>query len=97
MSEAYKASQVQDHLMQLELHELRMAQSAGKQKRGGVTVENMGTHMFSTEECLAKVVEAESSRRSKKGKARQPMVPEARTGPTEPNPFVLSNYNQEMH
>ena len=91
MSEAYEASQVRYHLMELELQELRTAQSAGKRKRGGVTVENMGTHMFSTEDCLAKVQEAEASRRSKKGKSRQTTLPEARAGPTEPNPFVLSH------
>ena len=53
-----------------------------------------GAHMFLMEECLAKVQEAESSRCPIKGKERQREVPEVAAGPSEPNPFLSSHYNE---
>ncbi len=54
---------------------LRDASEARKRKRAGITVGNLGTHVFSTEDCLERVREAEAVTTARKTKGKERAVP----------------------
>ena len=82
---------MQNALLQKENEELKTALEAKKRKRAGVTVKNLGTHLFSTEDCLGRVHAAEEATATKKGKGKQMEHPEDSQGPLEENPFISSH------
>ena len=54
---------------------VRDASEARKRKRAGITVGNLGTHVFSTEDCLGRVREAEAVTTVRKTKGKETAVP----------------------
>ena len=54
---------------------LRDASEARKRKRAGITVGNLGTHVFSTEDCLERVRVAEAVTTARKTKGKERAVP----------------------
>ena len=65
--ESYKA---ENGVLKRENEELRDAARAPKRARAGVTVKNMGTHLFSTEDMLEKARERKAEIEAKKAQTK---------------------------
>jgi len=63
LSSAFEAVHARNTILEKENRDFRDAQTGGKRKKAGVTVSNLETHVFSTEDVLAKVRAAEDARR----------------------------------
>ena len=62
-------------MLELENKHLRDAGEARKRKRAGITVGNLGRHVFTTEQCLEKVRDAEAATTARKRKGKDKAVP----------------------
>ena len=58
---AVETANARNTVVELEKKHLRDAGEARKRKRAGITVGNLGTHVFTTEQCLEKVRDAEAA------------------------------------
>jgi len=63
LSSAFEAVHARNAILEKENRDFRDAQTGGKRKKAGVTVSNLETHVFSTEDVQAKVRAAEDARR----------------------------------
>lgn len=68
VTSALEAARVENTLLKEENKQLREALASKKRTRTGVSVSQMGTHIFSTAECLEKVQQAEAATRAKNRK-----------------------------
>jgi len=55
LSSGFEAVHARNTILEKESRDFRDAQTGGKRKKAGVTVSNLETHVFSTEDVLAKV------------------------------------------
>jgi len=62
-------------VLELENKHLRDAGEARNRKRAGIPVGNLGTHVFTTEQCLEKVRDAEAATTARKRKGKDKAVP----------------------
>ncbi len=66
---------VRNTVLEKENQGLRDASEARKRKRAGITIGNLGTHVFSTEDCLERVREGEAATDSRRRKRKERAVP----------------------
>jgi len=66
LSSAFEAVHARNTILEKENRDFRDAQTGGKRKKAGVSVSNLETHVFSTEDVLAKVRAAEDARRPRR-------------------------------
>jgi len=76
---------------------LRDASEARKRKRAGITVGNLGTHVFSTEDCLERVREAEAATESRRRKGKERAVPAGTPDLSEDIHTVRGSMDWAMH
>jgi len=90
LSSAFEAVHARNTILEKENMDFRDAQTGGKRKKAGVTVSNLETHVFSTEDVLAKVRATEDARwpRGQRGPGED-LVRDALMA-LEPNPFMTS-------
>jgi len=90
LSSAFEAVHARNTILEKENRDFRDAQTGGKRKKAGVTVSNLETHVFSTEDVLAKVRAAEDARRPRGQRGPgEDLVRDALMA-LEPNPFLTS-------
>ena len=90
-------AQAENALLEKENKDLRMLVAPSKRRRAGITVPNLGTHHFTTEDVAQTIQEAESSRKSKKGKGKQREAPEDSQRATQYDSFLCSQLGIDLH
>ncbi len=69
---------------------------ARKRNRAGITVRNLGTHVFSTEDCLERVTAAEAVTTARKTKGKVREVPEGSPGLLQDIETVLEAFDWDL-
>ncbi len=94
---AVEAVNARNTVLERENQGLRDASEARKRKRAGITVGNLGTHIFSTEDCLEQVRAAEAATTARKGKGKEREVPVGSPGLLEDIRTVPGAMEWDLH
>ena len=94
---AVEAVNARNTVLERENQGLRDASEARKRKRAVVTVGNLGTHVFSTEDCLEQVRAAEAATKARKGKGKEREVPVGSPGLLEDIRTVPGAMEWDLH
>jgi len=90
LSSASEAVHARNTILEKENRDFKDAQTGGKRKKAGVTVSNLETHVFSTEDVLAKVRAAEDARRPRGQRVPGENLVRDALMTLQPNPFMTS-------
>ncbi len=93
---AVETANARNTVLELENKHLRDAGEARKRKRAGITVGNLGTHVFTTEQCLEKVRDAEAATTARKRKGKDKAVPVGSPDLPEDVHTVLESMDWDM-
>ncbi len=80
---AVESERAKNTVLEKENQKLRDAVGIRKRKRAGITVGNLGTHVFSTQQCLERVVARETVTAARKRKGKDKAVPDGEEQPID--------------